>query len=180
MNNGNARGGDERPVGRIGRINYFDWPVFGGIKLSREDNNHMRSALCITIAFATIIGAQSAHGQAQDGAFELELNRLTEAQNGCRVTFVARNKLGARLDKTAIEIAVYDEQGIVSSKVVFDFGRLPNGRTKVVEYDLPRKCSTISQLQFNDVKECAGEKDLKQDCYDKIKTSTKTAVRFEQ
>lgn len=140
----------------------------------------MRPALCVAVLFATFIGAQAAQGQTQDGTFELELNRLADAQNGCRVTFVARNKLGARLDKTAIEIAVYDEQGIVSSKVVFDFGRLPNGRTKVVEYDLPRKCATISQLQFNDVKECAGEKDLKQDCYDKIRTSTKTAVRFEQ
>jgi hypothetical protein len=45
---------------------------------------------------------------------------------------------------------------------------------------LPRKCGTISQLQFNEVKECSGEKDMKTDCYDKAKTSSRTNIKFEQ
>jgi hypothetical protein len=112
---------------------------------------------------------------AQDNAFELELNGAKNTDKGCRVTFLAVNRLGNRLDKTAFEIGVFDEKGIFSELVVFDFGRLAAGKTKVVQYDLPRQCETISRMLLNSVKECAAEggKDMKQDCEDKIVTRSR-------
>lgn len=112
---------------------------------------------------------------AQESAFELELNGAKNTDKGCRVTFIAVNKLGTKLDKTAFEIGVFDEKSIFSELVVFDFGRLPSGKTKVVQYDLPRQCETISRMLLNSIKECAAEggKDAKQDCEDKIVTRSR-------
>lgn len=140
----------------------------------------MRSATWLAILFAIALAAQPVRAQSQENALELELNRAANVQDSCRLTFRVRNNLGAGLEKTSIEIALYDDKGVFANRVVFDFGRLPNGRSKVVEYDLPRKCNTISQLQFNEVKECLGEKDLKRECYDKAKTSSRTSIKFEQ
>jgi hypothetical protein len=117
---------------------------------------------------------------AQDGDLDLELNNVQQVPAGCRVTFVTINQLGADLDKMSVEIGVFDEKGIFSDMVVFDFGRLPKGKTKVVQYDLARKCTTISRLLFNSVNECSSEKDMRQVCENKIKTRSLVNISFGQ
>jgi hypothetical protein len=137
------------------------------------------SALILSIAALAVLPLVS-HAYAQDGDFDLELNNVKPVQNGCRVVFVAVNRLGTQLDKMAVEIGVFDEKGIFSDMVVFDFGRLPAGKTKVVQYDLPRECTTISRLLLNSVKECAGQKDMRQECEDRIKTRSLVNIGFGQ
>jgi hypothetical protein len=122
----------------------------------------------------------SSAAQAPDNAFDLELNNVKPTANGCRVTFVAINNLGTRLDSTAIEIGVFDANNIFSEMVVFDFGRLPSGKTKVVQYDLHRPCDTIGRLLLNSIKDCKGEKDMKQECEDRIKTRSRANIAFGQ
>jgi hypothetical protein len=136
------------------------------------------SALMMSFALAVLPPAACAY--AEEGGFELELNNVKQVQSGCRVVFVAVNRLGTPLDKMAVEIGVFDEKGLFSDMVVFDFGRLPNGKTKVVQYDLPHQCATISRLLLNSVKECAGGKDMKQECEDRIKTRSLVNIGFGQ
>ena len=133
--------------------------------------------MCVFVLGTLFPGLEA---RAQESSFELALNNIEQVQSGCRVVFIAKNRLGTRLDKTAIEIAVFDAKNIFSGMVVFDFGRLPNGKTKVVQYDLPRECATISRLLLNSVKECAGEKDMRQECEDRIITSSRAKVEFGQ
>jgi len=120
--------------------------------------------------------------RAQESVFELELSNVKQVQSGCRVAFLAVNRLGIQLDKMAVEIGVFDENGLFSDMVVFDFGRLQKGKSKVVQYDLPRQCATISRLLLNSVKECAGAKDMRQECEDRIQTrgNSKLNIAFGQ
>ena len=138
----------------------------------------MRLAVILILMLGLISLGSGA--QAADGDFELELNNVKPVPTGCRVVFVAVNQLGTQLDKMSVEIGVFDEKGLFSDMVVFDFGRLPKGKTKVVQYDLPHQCTAISRLLLNSVKECAGEKDMRQECEDRIKTHSLVNISFGQ
>ena len=135
----------------------------------------------LSMIVAAVIPLNScAHAQESD--LELELNNARQVDKACRVAFLAVNRLGTQLDKVSVEIGVFDENDLFSDMVVFDFGRLPNGKSKVVQYDLPRQCTTISRLLLNSVKECAGPKDMKQECEDHLRTTSnpKVNIRFGQ
>jgi hypothetical protein len=135
-------------------------------------------ALILAIAGLAAFSISSAYTEEAD--FEIELNTVKPVQNECRVVFVAVNRLGVQIDKMAVEIGVFDEKGIFSDMVVFDFGRLPAGKTKVVQYDLPRQCTSISRLLLNSVKECTGQKDMRQECEDRIRTRSLVNIGFGQ
>lgn len=93
--------------------------------------------------------------QAETGTIELELNTAADVEGGCRLTYVATNATPVELDKTAYEVAVFDTGGIVKQLLVLDFGFLPSGKTRVVQFDLPEQaCTTISRISVNDPVEC--------------------------
>lgn len=94
---------------------------------------------------------------AETGTIELELNTAADVEGGCRLTYVATNATAVALEKTSYEVAVYDTDGIVKQLLVLDFGFLPSGKTRVVQFDLPQQgCSAISRISVNDPVECAG------------------------
>src|SRR5690606_2388426 len=61
--------------------------------------------------------------QAQDAApgFPLELNAVQPSDNGCRVTFLASNRLGQPLARAALEMALFDKAGRIERIVTLDF-----------------------------------------------------------
>lgn len=93
---------------------------------------------------------------AQTGNIELELNTAADVDGGCRLTYVATNSSPVALEKIAYEVAVYNTDGIVQRLLVLEFGWLPSGKTRVVQFDLPEQgCSTISRILVNGPVECA-------------------------
>ena len=74
---------------------------------------------------------------AQDKSITIELNDATNAENACRLVFVAVNRTGVLLEKTSYDVVTFDAAGKVGKSLTFQFGRLPLGKTKVVQFDLP-------------------------------------------
>ena len=142
--------------------------------------------ICAVLALSVLAGptglaAQDVAAQdVQEKLITIELNKMQQSQSGCRLSFMAVNRLGAGLDRTALEIVVFDSEGIVSQTLVLDFGRLPEDKTKVVEFDLPRQCEEISRVLVNDVSECAGpsEEDLAEECLNALRISNRAAIEF--
>lgn len=124
--------------------------------------------------------AQPAAPETDQKLLTIELNKVQQTQDACRLSFMAVNRMGAGLDKTALEIVVFDAEGIVSQTLLLDFGRLPEDKTKVVEFDLPRQCEEISRVLVNDVSECAGpsQQDLAEDCLNALRISNRAAIEF--
>jgi hypothetical protein len=139
----------------------------------------MRSILiCSILAFALLSG--STGSGAQQKLLTIELNRMQQSQNGCRLSFMAVNKMGTGLDKTALEIVIFDADNIVSQMLLLDFGRLPNDKTKIVEFDLSLQCEQISRVLVNDIAECAGaeEQNLAEDCFNALRTLNRAEIEF--
>ena len=92
---------------------------------------------------------------AQSGNFALELNTATDIGDGCQLTYVATNNTGIALVETAYQVALFDENGLVTGTLVLEFGALPVGKTKVVQFNLAGKeCASISRILINDVSAC--------------------------
>ena len=111
--------------------------------------------------------------------FTLELNSARDNENGCRLTYVAFNGSSTPLDKTAYEVVVFDQDGGVSQFLILEFGKLPTGKTKVVQFDLKdKKCADISRLLINDVSECEAGGATVPICLDALQTTSRTNIGF--
>src|SRR5690606_26944504 len=97
------------------------------------------------------------HAQEGAGALKLGLDSLQPAGANCRVTLVEENGLGSDVTGVAYEFVFFDRDGRVELLTVLDLKALPDGRTRVRQFDLPGlDCATISRLLINDATKCEG------------------------
>lgn len=116
---------------------------------------------------------------AQEQALTIELNDAVDVNGNCRLAYVAHNGTGKLLDKASFDVFIFDAEGKVGQSLVFQFGRLPEGKTKVVQFDLANNaCSSISRLLVNDIRECVAGGEESTICIDALKTTTRTSIAF--
>ncbi|MDZ5698227.1 hypothetical protein [Chelativorans sp. M5D2P16] len=109
----------------------------------------------------------------------LELNSLAPTENGCRVTFVISNAMGAEIENAAFEIALFDQDRMVDRLTVIEFGELPAEKTKVSQFDFAgADCANIGRILINGVTECNGAILDTQACGDALETTTRTNIEF--
>jgi len=109
----------------------------------------------------------------------IELNALQPAENGCRFTFMVTNTLGATLDAAAFELVLFDKAGMVSSLTLVDFKDLPDGKTKVRQFDFSGvDCGNLGRVLINDATQCAGTGIDPKACIANLKTQTRADVTF--
>lgn len=117
---------------------------------------------------------------AQTGNIELELNTAADVGEGCRLTYVATNNTSIALEKSSYEVAVYNTEGIVQQLLVLEFGWLPVGKTRVVQFDLPQNaCGNISRISVNGPVECGSAQGEQTVCRDnQILSSRVGTIQF--
>lgn len=92
------------------------------------------------------------------GQFALELNAMQPGTDGCKVTFLATNGLGAPLARAAVETALFDAEGAIARIVTLEFKDLAVGKTKVLQFLLKGlACEGIGRILINDVTACEGD-----------------------
>lgn len=138
----------------------------------------------ITRPFAALLGLVLCYSPvlAQEAApvsLALELNALQPADAGCRVTFLATNRLGGQLDRAAVELALFDTTGAIDRIVTLDFKDLSDGKTKVLQFELADlQCDGLGRLLVNDVSACEGAVTPSTVCLDALETSTRLDIAF--
>lgn len=140
----------------------------------------MRSILFGSLLALALLAVPGGPG-AQERQLTIELNKVQQSQDGCRLSFIAVNRMGANLDTTAMEVVFFDANDVVSEMLLLDFGRLPADKTKVVEFVLQQQqCEQISRVLVNDVVECstAEEQNMTEDCFNALKTSNRAEIEF--
>lgn len=134
-----------------------------------------------TLAAAALSTATILTGaaMAQSGNFALELNNASDTSNGCRLTYVATNNTGTALTETSYEVAIFDGEGRVSRLLVLEFGALPLGKTKVVQFDLAEQaCSDISRIIVNNIADCKSADGDHDFCITGLVTNSRNDIQF--
>ena len=129
-------------------------------------------------ALALPVHAQEAAATATP-SLALELNALQPADTGCRVTFLATNELGGVLDRAAVELALFDAGGTIVRIVTLDFKNLSQGKTKVLQFELPGlACPDLGRLLINDITACEGADLAPTACLDNLVTTSRPDITF--
>jgi hypothetical protein len=128
---------------------------------------------------AAVIGLVPFSAASEPQAFTIELNDAVDVDGGCRIAYVAFNGTELLLEQASFEVVIFDADGRVGPSLVFQFGRLPAGKTRVVQFDLEeQQCGDISRLLINDVTECVAEGEESTVCLDSLTTTTRAPIAF--
>ena len=104
----------------------------------------------------------------------LELNALTPSETGCRITFLATNRLGTEVTRSAFEIALFGAGGGIERLVSLEFKAMPEGKTRVLQFDIGQVgCDALSRVLINDITACEGEGLDPASCYGALDTSSR-------
>ncbi len=111
---------------------------------------------------------------AEETSLALELNAVAEQDSGCRITFVATNRLSADLSALVVEAVIFTPDGLVDRLALLDFQTLPQTRPRVRQFDLPGlACVRIGQVLINAVGTCTGEGVQPESCAAAIAVSSR-------
>lgn len=139
----------------------------------------IKSYITATAVSLFLVSPVFAQNAATD--FFLELNSAADTETGdCRLTYVATNRTGTDLSQASYEVAVFNGDGIVSRILVLAFGALPEGKTRVVQFDISgQSCADTSRIVVNDVAECAAADGSAGDlCLSTLTTATRAPIQF--
>jgi hypothetical protein len=132
------------------------------------------------VALATLGALSVAPAAAiEPGQFGLELNALQQSDTGCRITFLAENRLGSEIGKASFELALFGADGGIDRLVALDFGALPEGKSRVVQFELKQlACDEIGRVLVNDITACEGGDLTPAACLAALVPSTRTSAGF--
>ncbi len=115
---------------------------------------HRFAAILAALFFASVGTAQ----EAPEPSLTVELNRIDQIEGACRLTFMVENAMGRDLDALAVEVVLFDPQGVVERLTLFEFGALPAGVPRVRQFDVPGlSCDGLGRVLVNGVAECPGD-----------------------
>lgn len=135
----------------------------------------------VTAAAVSLLLVSPVFAQNAATDFFLELNSAADTETGdCRLTYVATNRTGTDLSQASYEVAVFNGGGIVSRILVLAFGALPEGKTRVVQFDIAgQSCADTSRIVVNDVAECTPTDGSAGDfCLSALTTATRAPIQF--
>lgn len=140
------------------------------------------AAAIMRLAAALLAGAVLLHGaaaRADDGTIGIELNRLQQVEDACRISLVFTNRLEQPVETLSIETVLFNAQGAVERFLVLKSNPLGPGKIRAQQFDATGlACESIGRLLLNDVKECEGADLTRQACLEAIEPSSRTEVDF--
>ncbi|KZK75552.1 hypothetical protein PsW64_05460 [Pseudovibrio sp. W64] len=137
-------------------------------------------SLALAALWITQITAAEAANTTREPVIALQLNKAETTQNGCRVSLLVRNHLKDEINQLALDLVVFDSAGGIADFLSMKTGRLPSGKTRVQQYDLPSSsCADISSLLINDVSQCEGAENVSPaSCLDSLNVSSRAAIEL--
>jgi hypothetical protein len=107
----------------------------------------------VWIAAVCVLGATLA--RAEDSMARLELNAVDNVDNRCRLTFLIENKTSASIDTIKLDLALFNQQGVIQRRMVTEMGPVRPKRTNVRTFPTDTDCAQIGSILVNDVTACA-------------------------
>ena len=131
--------------------------------------------------FAFALASTPAVAQDTDETISLELNRIAvTSDGGCQVTFFGQNGLSQDFGEVTWRLAVFDADGVFLNLLALPLGALSEGKRRVVQFNLPSACDSMSEIIVNDVSQCkmAGSDADSDACLSQLTVSSRTDIAF--
>lgn len=154
---------------------------------------HIRSkpvahALACAILSASIMGSSATARAAEEveadpalkaGSVNVELNRLDPAENNCKASLVITNESGIEFESLALDLVVFDNDGIIAGRMAVELGPLAGTKTSVRAFSLGgMECDSVGRMLLNSVVSCETGEGKRSDCLGLIQTSSRADAPF--
>lgn len=127
----------------------------------------------LALLFATVAPC----GGAAAEEIALELNKMVQRDDACRLTFLIRNDGADRFQTFKTELVLFGDDGIIDRRFTGDMAPLRPAKASVVSFDMAGlKCQNVSQVLLNDVVACEGSGGQRDDCVEKIGVTSRAGV----
>ena len=141
-------------------------------------------ATALIVAWPGVMGLGGPAAAAEPG-LDIELNKAEDGDNGaCVASFVVRNTMGQSLDRFAMDLYVFDSNGVIARQVLLDLAPLKGiqggAKTTVARFNLiATPCAEVSRVLINDIPSCRGEASGKTlDCLGGLSVSSRGAIEM--
>ncbi|WP_068087803.1 hypothetical protein [Polycladidibacter stylochi] len=135
-----------------------------------------RMPAILTVLLPTAVFASE---QATKSAIVFQLNNTQQVESACRMSLMLVNKTGTEITDMAVDLILIDAEGGVGDLLTLESGRLPKGKTRVQQYDLPQtSCDSISSVLVNDVSLCEGKGLEPTTCLDLLSINSRIATKL--
>ncbi|GMQ76777.1 MAG: hypothetical protein BMS9Abin01_2072 [Gammaproteobacteria bacterium] len=115
--------------------------------------------------------------RAQTDALRIELNRLEQRGDGCRVHLVLENP-GARVYTSyQLDLVIFAVDGVIARRLALETAPLRANKTAVKEFELTGlSCKQIGRILLNDVSACVSDAGDRDDCVTATRVSSRASV----
>lgn len=137
-------------------------------------------ALPMVLPAGPAIGQQvSEEAAGQSAGVSVELNRLEQTDGACQAYVVVQNRTPADFESLALDLVMFDPDGIVSHRVAVEMAPLPTDKTSVRVFPVEGvDCGSIGRVLLNSVVSCRDGSGERDDCLGLIETSSRTTAPF--
>ena len=116
---------------------------------------------------------------AGDPGLHMELNKVEDVDGRCHGLFVIRNTLGQSLDRFAMELILFSQDGAIKQSILLDVAPLPDDKTTVARFVLSEgKCAGLGRVLVNKFHACASNSGAKVDCLSGLDVSSRAGIEF--
>ena len=146
--------------------------TFPDRRCSEPRPRSLSRALAVMLALA---GATAGAGDA--ARIGVELNKLEAAGEVCRSYVVVDNGLGGDLASLALDLVVFDGEGVIARRLAVELGPVPAAKTRVKVFDIEGvACAAIGRFLVNGVLACDGGHSTDTGCGARLELSSRAAV----
>jgi hypothetical protein len=162
-------GGDVRlaffSVDRSLLARFIDWPMTRIVTVSA------------VLLFALAATLPLARGQGNE--LHIELNRLQQHGDDCRVHLVLENASLRTYTRYRLDLVIFASDGVIARRLALETAPLRANKTMVKEFELTDlRCKQVGRILLNDVTACAFDTENRDDCVTTTRVSSRASVSF--
>ena len=123
--------------------------------------------------------ATPAPAGAQTDALHIELNRLEDHGDGCRVHLVLQNASPRAYSSYRLDLVIFAGDGVIARRLALETAPLRADKTMVKEFQLSDfSCGQVGRILLNDVPACISDAGDLDDCVTMTRVSSRASVSF--
>lgn len=143
----------------------------------------LRAALVSGAVAAVLVAPAAAQetGGDKPAPIKLQLNKMENAGDACRITMVVDNSRGGGLKTYKIDLFAFDTDGVAQKRVAVELAPLAPHKTTVKIFDFPGiACAKVGRILLNDVLACDGGDSAREACLERTETESKAGTPFDR
>ena len=135
--------------------------------------------LIALVALASVALGLGSAAWAEEGAIEIQLNKLEPHGNQCRTYFVVTNGDTANYQVLKLDLVLFQPDGVIGRRFAVDLAPIKSKKRAVKLFELgDTSCDDIGSFLINEVMECRTDSGSVSDCLDDISVSSLTKAQL--